>query len=65
MDDFRVGSIPPYDQISRHQTDDRAGRKKRKHPGPQAAEEDVVSLSDHTPEDKEDDTGYAPHREED
>jgi hypothetical protein len=63
MDDFRVGSIPPYDPIGRQHPDDSAGRKKKKHPDPQSAEEDIVSLSENAPEDEEGGIGYAPRRE--
>ena len=65
MDDFRVGSIPPYDPIHREHSGDSGGRKKKKQPDPQGAEEDVVSLSEHAPEDGETSTGYGPRREED
>jgi hypothetical protein len=45
--------------------DDSAGRRKRKHPDPESAEEDVVSLSENAPEDLEAGSGYGPRREED
>jgi hypothetical protein len=63
MDDFRVGSIPPSDPITRHPADDAAGRRRKKHSGPPPAEEDVVSLSEHEPEDEEPGIGYGPRRE--
>lgn len=64
MDDFRVGSIPSSDPI-RHQRADDSCRRKRRQPDPQSSEDDVVSLFEHTLEDEEADTGYAPHREQD
>jgi hypothetical protein len=65
MDDFRVGSIPLSDPVGRQRADDSAGRRKRRNPDPQSAEDDVVSLFEHTLEDEEVDAGYAPHREQD
>ncbi len=65
MDEFRVGSIPSYDPVNRQHADDPSGRRKKKHPDPQGAEEDVVTLSEHAPEDEEGGTGYAPHRDKD
>jgi hypothetical protein len=62
MDDFRVGSIPSYDPLDRQHPDDSSGRRKRKHPDPQGAEEDVVTLNEPAPEDEEAGTGYGPHR---
>ncbi len=49
MDDFRVGNVPlqePY----RHEPAGADERKRRRHPRPEAAEEDVVTLSDETGE---------------
>lgn len=63
MDDFRVGSIPSYDPLDRQHADDRSGHRKKKQPDPQAAEEDVVDLTERAPEDEEGGTGYAPHRD--
>jgi hypothetical protein len=64
MDDFRVGSVPPYDPIDHQRTDDSARRKKRKHSDESGApEEDVFTLSEHTGDDEEPAVGYAPRRE--
>jgi hypothetical protein len=53
------------DPVGRQRADDSAGRRKRRNPDPQSAEDDVVSLFEHTLEDEEVDAGYAPHREQD
>ncbi len=64
MDDFRVGSIPPYDPIERHHTGDESGGRKRKHPEPPAEpQEDIVEISEHA-EEEDSGTGYGPRREE-
>ena len=65
MDDFRVGSIPSYDPLDRQHADDPSGRRKKKHPNPQGAEEDGVTLSERAPEEEDGGTGYAPRRGED
>jgi len=63
MDDFRVGSIPSSDPLGRQRTDDSTGRRKRKQPDPQSAEDDVVSLFEHALEDEDSGAGYRPPRE--
>ena len=64
MDDFRVGSVPPYDPIDRHHADDASGRRKRKQAEPAAeTEEDIVELSEHAAAEDEPETGYGPGRE--
>jgi hypothetical protein len=64
MDDFRVGSIPSSDPVGYQRTDGSSGRKKRRNPDPQGAEDDVVSLFEHASEDEEEDgAGYQPHPE--
>ena len=63
MDDFRVGSIPSYEPLERQHADDPGGHRKRKHPNPDGAGEDVVTLSDQAPEDEDAGTGYAPHHQ--
>jgi hypothetical protein len=64
MDDFRVGSISPYDPIERHHADDTTGNRKRKHPYHPDEPEDIVELSEQAAEEEpESGTGYGPHRE--
>ncbi|HUA59163.1 MAG TPA: hypothetical protein VML19_10440 [Verrucomicrobiae bacterium] len=62
MDDFRVGSISPYDSIHRQHADDASGRKKRK-PQDHSAEpeEDIVEISEQAAE-EDSGTGYGPGR---
>ena len=46
MDDFHVGSIPPYDKYRHQDTSDSPRRKKAKrHPDEPPEQDDVVSLS--------------------
>jgi len=67
MDDFRVGSVSPYDPIERRHPDDSAGRRRRKLPEQPAEEEqDVVALSEpaeESPAQDEPGAGYGPRRE--
>ena len=61
MDDFRVGSISPYDPIRRQPGEGSENRKRRKHSDLEIGEtEDVVSLSENGSEDEESPEGYAP-----
>jgi hypothetical protein len=65
MDDFRVGSVPPYDPVTGHQrVDDSAGRKKKKPHDQTGTEEDTVTLSEHEAGEEESGAGYGPRREE-
>lgn len=65
MDDFRVGSLSPYDPMPSRQRDDLGKRKRKRHPDQDPSEiEDVVSFSEPEAE-EESAAGYAPQPEDD
>ncbi len=60
MDDFRVGSLSPYDPMPAGQRDEPGNRKRKRHAEEEPSEvEDVVSFSGQAGE-EEPAAGYAP-----
>ena len=63
MDDFRVGSVSPYDPIRHEPGEDSGKRKRKKQPEHEQTEiEDIVSVSGEDAE-AEPNTAYSPQSE--